>query len=362
MIKSTNVSYLISLLRFPMIVGVVFIHATIVSYAENLGLLLKDMPVFYIVNGVLGDGICKICVPLFFFISGFLFFYRTVWDSKMYFRKLKRRLHSLLIPYLFFNLFGIIIFACLQQLIPSMQSGAHIPIMDWSMTDFFNAFWRREGEGIPFVGPLWFIRNLMVVCLISPIIFYFVSKCKFWGIFLLGVLWFTGWKEFSIPGMQAVFFFSLGSYFSIHNNDFICVCNKYIICAVLLFIFSLITHLVVFQEKILDAYVIRVLIVSGLVSVISFFNYLVLVHNVTPNKVLLSATFFVFAIHEPYQDQFKKIIFQLMPISDNHIIVDLQFTFVYILFTIIYIAVIVILFKILARYLPHFVTVICGGR
>ena len=46
MIKSTNVSYLISLLRFPMIVGVVFIHATIVSYAENLGLLLKDMPVF----------------------------------------------------------------------------------------------------------------------------------------------------------------------------------------------------------------------------------------------------------------------------------------------------------------------------
>lgn len=71
MIKSTNVSYLISLLRFPMIVGVVFIHATIVSYAENLGLLLKDMPVFYIVNGVLGDGICKICVPLFFFISGF---------------------------------------------------------------------------------------------------------------------------------------------------------------------------------------------------------------------------------------------------------------------------------------------------
>ena len=50
------------------------------------------------------EGIARIGVPLFFFISGFLFFYYDDFSKNVYLGKIKKRFKSLVVPYIFWNL------------------------------------------------------------------------------------------------------------------------------------------------------------------------------------------------------------------------------------------------------------------
>ena len=73
----------ISYLRFPLTVGVVYIHF---SLEEGLAINGKiyglDNPdwYFFIVN-LISQTFARVGVPLFFVISGFLFFYRIDFNS-----------------------------------------------------------------------------------------------------------------------------------------------------------------------------------------------------------------------------------------------------------------------------------------
>ena len=60
----------IHFLRFPLIVGVVFIHAHLSSDFVNI--TASDYPVFYVVNEFVSNILVRVSVPLFFFFSGFL--------------------------------------------------------------------------------------------------------------------------------------------------------------------------------------------------------------------------------------------------------------------------------------------------
>ena len=85
----------IQFLRLPLIVGVVFIHTLNDSYGQ--------FPVYDWTRYLVNDELAHIAVPLFFFMSGFLFFYRTDFSFATYKQKLIKRVHSLLIPYLLWN-------------------------------------------------------------------------------------------------------------------------------------------------------------------------------------------------------------------------------------------------------------------
>ena len=64
----------ISVIRFPLIIGVVFIHA---HFTEVDGISIYQTslyPSYTFVSMLLSDVLARIAVPFFFFISGFLFF------------------------------------------------------------------------------------------------------------------------------------------------------------------------------------------------------------------------------------------------------------------------------------------------
>ena len=86
----------IHFLRFPLIVGVVFIHAHLSSDFVNI--TASDYPVFYVVNEFVSNILVRVSVPLFFFFSGFLFYYKTDFNGITYAKKVKSRIQSLLIP------------------------------------------------------------------------------------------------------------------------------------------------------------------------------------------------------------------------------------------------------------------------
>lgn len=68
----------ISVIRFPLIIGVVFIHA---HFTEVDGISIYQTslyPSYTFVSMLLSDVLARIAVPFFFFISGFLFFIKLI--------------------------------------------------------------------------------------------------------------------------------------------------------------------------------------------------------------------------------------------------------------------------------------------
>lgn len=98
-------SQTIDWLRFPLIICVIFIHnATLpadfdVTTIDWQSLSAGDL--FIYMKILFSHVLTHIAVPIFFMISGFLFFLRTPkLTLNIYKNKIKKRLHTLLIPYL----------------------------------------------------------------------------------------------------------------------------------------------------------------------------------------------------------------------------------------------------------------------
>ena len=70
--------------------------------------------------------------------------------------------------------------------------------------------------------PLWFLRDLMVVSLLTPIIYILIRKLGYWLIAALTILYLSGLCAF-IPGLSAyaVYFFTLGAFLGIRKRDLI---------------------------------------------------------------------------------------------------------------------------------------------
>ena len=91
-------------LRFPMIVLVTFAH----SYgevAEGFSLLSSEWNTYEFLKLLVSQTLVKVAVPVFFIMSGYLFFANVEkWSLKVYKAKILRRVKTLLIPYLIWNL------------------------------------------------------------------------------------------------------------------------------------------------------------------------------------------------------------------------------------------------------------------
>lgn len=147
------------LLRFPLIVGVVMIHCNYLQYLDP-PLSGPDTSVFVLFHTIFKRYILDLCVPAFFVISGYLFFRegaRMSWSG--YKAKLKRRVKTLLVPYLMWNFIGFILFLI-----------KHRP-MDIDIIRLLTGFiCRLPGDPFPYDFPMWFIRNLIIIDICSPLI------------------------------------------------------------------------------------------------------------------------------------------------------------------------------------------------
>lgn len=161
-VSDTLISQTISNLRFPLMVGVVAIH---------LGMSNTGFPAADIISKLFSGLIPSSCVPLFFLISGFLFFWKVKdFSLKTYGKKIKNRLRTLVIPYLIWNTFMIICYAAVHFFAPTLTSVENENVLQYSLADWITAYWNKSG-GQPVSFQLWFLRNLIVMSFFSPIFF-----------------------------------------------------------------------------------------------------------------------------------------------------------------------------------------------
>lgn len=165
----------IDLLKVILTLGIVFRHAELVGLegrSETFDLLSRGMML-----------ITEVCVPLFFVLSGFLYFRNVPKepDVKFFWGKTRSRVFSLLIPYLIANTVAFVCYWLAHRFAPGMISG------------FFGDNWRNPIY-IFCTGPinmsLWFIRDLIIACLVAPLIWIFVRYTRIWGVLALAAVWF----------------------------------------------------------------------------------------------------------------------------------------------------------------------------
>ncbi len=225
---------------------VVFIHALGQpdNYAINWN-TLSGIDIFNIIR-ILGSLVfTQIAVPIFFLISGFLFFIKAITpDWNFYKMQWKKRINTLLIPYVIWNLLKILCVTFLMTLGVIINNNSVSDLFDfWSSVCTWRIFWDINSWGGgqhtllgqitpeqtgPIIGILWFLRDLIVVVLISPILYWLIRKTKGVVIALLAIIWLLS-IDIAIPTqfITASLFFSIGAAFAIYRKEFAETIMKY---------------------------------------------------------------------------------------------------------------------------------------
>ncbi len=132
-----------------------------------------------------GNVVCGIANILFFLLSGILFFY-GVKQAKDCFPKIRRRIRSLLIPYLIWNCIFVLWYALLK-IIPGVSGFVNSNIFSNFDTFWHSLFflWFK-----PASFPLWFLRDLICLVVLSPLIYVVLKHTKFWFILIYFIIGF----------------------------------------------------------------------------------------------------------------------------------------------------------------------------
>lgn len=218
---SGEASARLDLLRFPLIVGVVFIHAnaTTVSLA-NSELGVSDPGwLSHLVRTFLSDGLARVAVPLFYLISGYLFFFGFEWCWRAYGRKLASRARSLLVPYLFWNLLVLGLYGVAMALPATrgLLTDRWDALRDGGLWVWLSA-WLGLGE-MPIAYQFWFIRDLIVMVLLAPVVYGLLRLTRGWVLAPLLAAWLAAWWPVPIPAAEACVFFCAGAWVGLSRRD-----------------------------------------------------------------------------------------------------------------------------------------------
>lgn len=294
MTQSKNqLSLAITWLRFPLIFLVIMLHGySVVQIPGEHATYFKAVYPFALWLGETG-------VPGFFFISGFLFFL----SRKTYPEKIKARCHSLLVPYLLWNALLLIAYLAAFALgHPQDVNGKSMADFYW--TDYLRLFWDRgtydNGNFVPLLCPFWYIRNLLLLSLISPALYLLIRYLR--EVFLLAIAIWWMLTPHNAFISQSILFFSLGAYFSIQQNNPLSIFNRqkmlFVSLGIIFALADIITHTVVPTPVNLQVH--RLALILNIPMLLLLAQHFTSGATLSPATSYLSnAAFIVFSIHYP---------------------------------------------------------------
>lgn len=238
-------------------------------------------------------------VPMFFIISGYLYFYKIGGHiSKIeYLRTTKRKLITLMLPYIAWNILAI--FANPTQFF-------NVPLMG-KLLGFWSTNCTFASWAGPWDGPLWFLRDLFVVMLFSPFIAWVINELGMIIPFALLIIVYYLRIDALYPGfsISSISWFSCGAYLSISKPNFSKIFddNKVISVMIVLFIILLCLRFVTISYDELFATMIKrtLLFFWVLISIGVYFLFALKVqaslNNIKIWQKLGASSFVVFAMH-----------------------------------------------------------------
>ncbi len=352
---NTYLSNKLKILSLIAMVLVVFIHSYIETTTNNT--LMSEAIAF--LQYFISQGVARVAVPIFFTISGYLYFLSYQNTTNDYIIKTKKRLKTLVLPYLLMSFFIVLCYTFILDPLFGHYINKSINIFHNSITDTLKVIFI---DPLPY--QLWFLRDLILLILLAPFIHYLFKFLKVYFIFILVLLWLPITSfSFYIFSNEAILFFSLGAYLTT-QQDILLQKRKgnvyYLITLVWLLaltIKSIVNIKLGINNEISDI-LLKISIIMGGISIWSLYD--ISIKSETPSKILFtlsSYSFFIYLIHEPLLlSTFKKI--SNVIIRKN----ELFLPFFYFFNAIITIILCIIIAKGLQKYTPKLYSIITGGR
>lgn len=307
---SEETSKRITSLRFLLSVFVVFIH-------NGITINVSDPDVFEVsfnainrwIQFFISQGIARSAVPLFFMFAAYLQFKKK--DS--YKTLVKKRTQSLVVPlflWISINIIAVIalkLFA--QTFFPSSFNNtdsvlffSKYSLLDWAKaflgdySDLLHGYW------FPYVMQFWFVRDLFIMMLISPVLT--VAARKFpWETLVFAAFFAISGLRPVIVEPQAFLFYILGFYWAEKDFDLFAFADK---CKwrTVIPLFAMFTILKFINDGIGGIYFLTIL--SGMLVILKLSGVLIQnKHIFAVTKWLAGFSFFLYAIHEGFM---KKVI------------------------------------------------------
>lgn len=297
-----TISRKIYFLSFLCMVLLIFIHSyNITDYPLYATTTINKLltPTTFI-QYFLANGLLRFRLPLLMLMSGYLLAYK---DSITYLQIIKKKIRTLLLPYLLFSAICIVLMATAEHfLLPNSTEGFWgKKISAYSLHDFF---YRLFISPIPF--QLWFLRTLFVFIVCYPVIKYCLQKAPIWMLLMLFILV----TALSNNHYTLVFYFAVGIYLQMQKVNITTKPNFFNVRTWLIVVLLLVilkTWVAIYGNNILGSFTsvaLQVIHVAHIIPSIllvwfgldNLVNYCMSQHWFLS---IIGSSFFIYACHEP---------------------------------------------------------------
>lgn len=307
---------------FISMVLLVFVHAYNLneSYLQPWTLPHEPLTVTGFTEYWLANGLFRFRIPMLFIISGYLF---AMSDHKPYKERTRKRVKTLLYPYLIWSAAGLLLTYVLEMFSygSNVVAATHMVQLDDSRVLLHQHHWYEvlaRWIFFPVSYQLWFIRVLFIYNLAYPAIrFCIMHRVGKWIFFSIAFLMWFATAGFIIIEGEGLLFFSLGIWMQKTNFD-IDKANKWMNLKSWFIIFislSVIKTLLAFEANFTGIQLVltilhKTVVISGLIF--AWFGCNAMVRFFMGKKwfVWLSAfSFMIYVIHAPLVVYATKAVF-----------------------------------------------------
>lgn len=303
----------------------------------------------------------RCAVPLFYLISGYLFFMKVPDGVKSIGRKIRKRIKSLLIPY-FIGCVFFVIFYSFIALLPWTSnlinsSSSIMPLFQKTYSIILISIFYDGGTGYPCAFQLWFLRDLILIVATSPL-WYLCLKHLKWG-FVAVVFVLTYFDVPHVP-FYSLFWFVLGGQLTkvkieMGGN------GRTKVAIFGLFLFLIISIIQLFFPDIINWSLLRIpIILLGIIGAWGLYDVVFgKDFSLSRHQWFATAcqfTFFIYLFHEPTLNIVRKLI--VIVLGKN----ELGYLTSYLISPWIFTVCAVFVGLLFRKYLPRVYDVCTGGR
>lgn len=262
----------ISTIKFIACLTIVFSHAyNLDIYDVNIKAICIIEKTAYLFS--------QTAVAMFFFLSGYLFFV-NIKETKINV-KLKRRVKTLLIPYIIWSTIYYLYFVIVTN-IPFLKKYTTLNIYNFSLKNWIFFIFNTNK-----ITPLWYMETLLVCIILTPIFYQILKRRKLCLFIILIMFIFCSSHtinifNISIFNISYFFYFLFGSfasyYMMLKNNSFISYLSLF---CIIIFVFYIYLNSNI-------SFVMNILIILSIWYVLDLVNV----------RIDASYIMFIYAFHE----------------------------------------------------------------
>lgn len=274
------------------------------------------------IQGSVIFGMAGITTPFFFCLSAFLLFNailqrndpsdRRIPSVESYRVEVKKRVRSLLIPYLAWCAWSFALLVTLQG-VPAFRPYFNQPLIDQTLTVMLQRIlWD------PVAYPLWFVRDLFIMVICWPA-FYLILRNRMIARLALVMAASAWFMWFDVRTTRAILFFAIGGFLAVHRPRFPSAPRAAAwTCLGLWFIVAAAISLYVMEHGRKHPLLNNLAIILGLWTVWTGYEHVKTRLKNGLIERLSGFTFFVYAAHEPIATFLRKSVAAVA--GNNHLL------------------------------------------